>query len=256
MLHLVRLRSGLHLPPEARMKRPLIGLTTHPSSAGANDADQLPAQAAYVRAIAEAGGVPVFIPLTLMEYDLAALFDRLDGLLLSGGGDMDPALYGALTTVELRSVDPARDRTELVLARWAATRGKPFLGICRGLQVVNVACGGTLIQDIGEELSGALDHDGADRLASALAHPVRLENGSLLSRLLPQASLETNSAHHQAIKALGRGLTVAAWARDGIIEAIEASGHPWGVAVQWHPERLLERDESRTLFSAFVQACT
>jgi putative glutamine amidotransferase len=237
------------------MKRPLIGVTTHPTSAGAGPEDQLPAQAAYVRAVAEAGGVPVFIPLTLMEYDLAALFDRLDGLLLTGGGDVDPALYGALPTTDLRSVDPGRDRTELALARWAATRGKPVLGICRGLQVLNVACGGTLIQDIGQELTGALDHDVPDRPPSALAHPVRLESGSLLARLLPHAPLETNSSHHQAIKALGRGLSVAAWARDGIIEAVEVSNHPWALAVQWHPERLLERDESRTLFTAFIQAC-
>jgi putative glutamine amidotransferase len=237
------------------MNRPLIGITTHPSTAGAGAADQLPAQAAYVRAIAEAGGIPVFIPLTLMEYDLAVLFERLNGLLLSGGGDVDPALYGALASTSLRSVDPARDRTELVLARWAATRGKPLLGICRGLQVVNVACGGTLIQDILAEHTGALDHDGPERPPSALAHPVRLEPGSQLARLLPQDPLETNSAHHQAIKALGRGLSVAAWSRDGIIEAVEVAGHPWGMAVQWHPERLLERSESRALFSAFIQAC-
>jgi len=237
------------------MKRPLIGITTHPSTAGAGPADQLPAQAAYVRAIAEAGGVPVHIPLSLMEYDLAVLFDRLDGLLLSGGGDIDPALYGALPSTSLRGVDAARDRTELVLARWAATRGKPLLGICRGLQVVNVACGGTLIQDIGAEHAGALDHDGPDRPPSSLAHPVRLEAASLLGRLLLQDPLETNSAHHQAIKALGRGLSVAAWSRDEIIEAVEVAGHPWGVAVQWHPERLLERSESRALFSAFIQAC-
>ena len=235
------------------MTSPLIGLTTHPSSAGASAADQAPAQAAYVQAIAAAGGLPVIVPLELPDPSLRALFERLDGLLLSGGGDLDPSTYAMTTTARLVNVDAVRDHLELTLARWALEWGKPVLGICRGLQVLNVAAGGTLIPDIPSLRSHALMHADASRPAGALAHPVSVEADSYLARVGTPAALEVNSSHHQAVDRLAAGWRVSAIAPDGIIEAIEAPGHPFALAVQWHPERLGGRADAAGLFATFVQ---
>ncbi len=235
---------------------PLIGITTHPSSAGADPADQFPAQQAYVDAVARAGGLPVVIPLGLGEHTLRALFTRLDGLLLSGGGDIDPGLFGAPPIDGLRSLDPLRDSLEIQLARWAVEDEKPVFGICRGLQAINVAMGGSLIQDIPSQYAGALDHDGPGRPAAQLAHPIRIESESTLARLLGAATLDVNSSHHQAVLDLAPGWRATALAPDGIVEAIEWDSHPFALGVQWHPERLPQRTDSVRLFEAFIHACT
>ena len=235
------------------MTSPLIGLTTHPSSAGGSAADQAPAQAAYVQAIAAAGGLPILLPLGLPSPTLHGLFERLDGLLLSGGGDLDPSTYGVATTARLVSVDADRDHLELTLARWALEWGKPVLGICRGQQVLNVAAGGTLIPDIPSLRPHALIHADPSRPPSAMAHPVSVEPDSYLARVGTPAALEVNSSHHQAVDRLAVGWRVSAVAPDGIIEAIEAPGHPFALAVQWHPERLGGRPDAAGLFTTFVQ---
>ena len=235
---------------------PLIGITTHPSSAGADAADQLPAQQAYVDAVARAGGLPVVIPLGLGEHTLRALFTRLDGLLLSGGGDIDPGRFGARPIDGLRSLDPSRDSLEIQLVRWAIEDEKPVFGICRGLQAINVALGGSLIQDIPSQFADALDHDLSGRPAAQLAHPVRIEADSTLARLLGAASLDVNSSHHQAVLDLAPGWRATAHAPDGIVEAIEWDGHLFALGVQWHPERLPQRADSVRLFEAFVRACS
>ena len=235
------------------MTAPLIGLTTHPSSAGGSPADQAPAQAAYLRAITAAGGLPVILPLGLPDQALRGLFDRLDGLLLSGGGDLDPATYGVTTSAPLVSVDADRDHLELTLAGLALEWGKPVLGICRGQQVLNVAAGGTLIPDIPTHRPHALVHDDAARPAGALAHLVSVEANSYLARVGTPTALEVNSSHHQAVDRLAEGWRVSAIAPDGIIEGIEAPGHPFALAVQWHPERLGGRADAAGLFTTFVQ---
>ena len=235
------------------MTAPLIGLTTHPSSAGGNPADQAPSQAAYVQAISAAGGLPVIVPLGLPDSTLRELFERLDGLLLSGGGDLDPSTYGVTTPAQLVSVDPLRDHLELTLARWALESGKPVLGICRGQQVLNVAAGGTLIPDIPSYRPHALMHADPARPPAGLAHPVSVEADSYLARVGTPAALEVNSSHHQAVDRLAEGWRVSAIAPDGIIEAIEAPGHPFALAVQWHPERLGGRADAVGLFATFVQ---
>jgi putative glutamine amidotransferase len=235
------------------MTPPLIGLTSHPSSAGGSAADQAPAQAAYVRAVADAGGLPLILPLGLPSAALRGIYDRLDGILLSGGGDLQPSTYGVTTSVALVDVDPQRDALELTLARWALEDGKPVLGICRGQQVLNVAAGGTLIPDISSARPEALDHRGAARAPHAPGHDVQVEADSYLAKLGTPVSLEVNSSHHQAVDRVARGWRVSAVAPDGIIEAIEAPGHPFALAVQWHPERLGARADAAALFATFVQ---
>lgn len=235
---------------------PLIGITTHPSSAGADSADQHAAQQAYVDAVARAGGLPVIIPLGLGGHTLRSVFLRLDGVLLSGGGDIDPARFGAAPIQGLRSIDPSRDSLELELARWAIEDQKPVFGICRGLQALNVALGGSLIQDIPSQHVGALEHDVPGHAPEAIAHPVSIEPESTLSRLVGELTLDVNSSHHQAILRLAPGWLATAHAPDGIIEAIESGSHPFALAVQWHPERLSQRNDSARLFEAFVRACS
>jgi putative glutamine amidotransferase len=227
----------------------LIGLTASPSP----DAEQPSAKSAYAQAIAAAGGLPVFLPLGLPTATLRGIFERLDGLLLPGGGDLDPSTYGITTAARLTGVDPERDRLELTLARWALQDGKPVLGICRGQQVLNVAAGGTLIPDIPSLRPDALPHADPNRAPDALAHSVTVEPDSYLAKVGTPLSLEVNSSHHQAVGRVASSWSVSAVAPDGIIEAIEWQGHPFALAVQWHPERLGGRPDAAGLFATFVQ---
>ena len=197
--------------------------------------------------MASAGGVPVFVPLGLESAVLRSLFSRLDGILLSGGGDVNPAHKG-------EEIEHLRDQLELTLARLAIESPKPILGICRGLQVLNVAHGGTLIRDIATEWPGALDHQGHDNESAELVHGVGVELGSLLYTLTRSRHLSVNSSHHQAVKEIAPGWRVAAQAEDRVIEALELPGHPFALGVQWHPERLLNRSESRALFAGLTRA--
>jgi putative glutamine amidotransferase len=209
----------------------------------------------YVEAVRGAGGLPVIVP-PLPEADLPALYARLDGLLLAGGADLDPALYRAAPHPATTGLDPERDAAELLLARRALAERKPLLGICRGAQALAVAAGGTLYQDLPTEVAGALPHafPYPDYAADHLAHPVRVEEDSLLARCLGTPVAQVNSRHHQAARQVPVGLQVVAWAPDGVIEALEAPGHPCALGVQWHPENLQARPEMKALFVHFVRA--
>lgn len=231
------------------MAPPLIGLTTSPSL----DAQQASAHAAYAQAIADARGQPVYLTPGLPAETLRDLYEQLDGLLLPGGGDLDPSTYGLNTTARLMGVDRERDHLELTLARWALEDGKPVLGICRGQQLLNVAAGGTLIPDIPSARPDALPHSDPDRAPEALAHSVTVERDSYLAKTGTPPSVEVNSSHHQAVDRVAAGWRVSAVAPDGIIEGIEAPGHPFALAVQWHPERLGGRPDAAGLFATFVQ---
>ena len=236
------------------MPSPLIGLTTHPVT----DPDRAELDLLLdniTRCVERAGGLPVLIPLGLSEDTLRGLYARLDGVLFSGGGDIDPARYGADGHAKLAGVDAERDRVELTLARWVVDDAKPFFGICRGSQILNVALGGTLYQDIGEH-SGAQRHTFPyPEFPHALrAHAVKVEEDATLARVLGEPLLTVNSLHHQASKDIAPGLTVAARAPDGVVEALEVPAHPFGLAVQWHPEALPDAPEMRRLFEAFVAA--
>lgn len=234
--------------------KPLIGLTTFHTDSGRGYLYQSVTET-YIHALANAGALPVLVPLTLPEDDLERLRTRLDAILFTGGGDLDPALYGGQMHPSVHEIDPDRDRTEMHLARQVVETGQPFLGICRGLQVVNVALGGTLYADIQAEFPGALKHDvWEDGAATRAVHPVRIEEGTALAGILGQPMVSVNSLHHQGIRELAPALTPAAYAPDGLIEAFELEGHRFGLAVQWHPERLSGVYGMPGLFEAFVSA--
>jgi len=189
----------------------------------------------YATAVLDAGGAPVLLARTDDKDAIADVMARTDALLLSGGGDMVSLLYGEEPHPKTTYQDPVRDRMELEAIRIALERGVPILGICRGIQVLNVAMGGTLVQDVGSEVPDAHQHYTHAR-DTVLSHTVDVEEDSLLARVLGMTSTPTNSWHHQAVKEPGKGLRISARARDGVVEAIEADDGRPVLAVQWHPE--------------------
>jgi putative glutamine amidotransferase len=240
--------------------KPLIGITA--LGTRSINPPHLPLYALgqrYVMAVAAAGGVPLMVPPGLDEDSARAIFERLDGFLLPGGGDVDPACYGQAPHAATTEISPDRDRLELALARWAAQADKPLLTICRGTQVLNVALGGTLVQDIPTQLPGSLPHSfDVDRVArDTTAHVVRIDPGTRLRAIMGVDQAAVNSWHHQSLKQVAPDLKVSAHAPDGVIEAVELPGHRFAVGVQWHPEWLHDRrPEMRRLFEALVQAAS
>lgn len=232
---------------------PLIGVTTsvtvgkYPERAYVN--------AAYLDAVQQAGGVPVLLPPQLGPAARDDLFARLDGLLLTGGGDIDPARFGEPPHPTLDDVSPARDALELALGRRALEDGVPILAICRGLQVLNVALGGSLHQDIASDPGSPIAHRQQEPREQA-THQVKVQAGSRLAGVLGTLEVDVNSLHHQAVNRLGDGLRAVAAAPDGIVEGAEmAGGPPFVLGVQWHPEDLVDRDPAaRNLFAALVAA--
>jgi putative glutamine amidotransferase len=239
------------------MPTPVIGITTRKDFSRTG----LPVvmlQQPYIKAIVQAGGAPVLIPSDLPEEGWRALYQRLDGILLTGGGDIAVERFQGGDHPKVADVDEARDVIELGLARSAADGGKPFMGICRGLQLTNVALGGTLYTHIPDQVPDALTHDWEDpdiyKERTHLAHSVRVEEGSRVAEILGEPIVQVNSLHHQGIKDLAPALKAVAYAPDGVIEAVELPDHPFGIAVQWHPEWLIDQEPMRRLFKAFVAA--
>ncbi len=214
--------------------------------------------ATYTRAIQRAGGTPVIIPPVMHETDWPVLLERLDGLLLSGGEDIAPARYGQPLESWTGLVDEERDYAELGLVRSWLELGKPVLAICRGHQLLNVALGGTLYQDIMTQVANALDHAYVPgRPMEDPVHDVDIQSGSALARILGGEHFAVNSAHHQAAWQPGHGLEIVAHAPDGIVEATELKNHPFCLSVQWHPEAMLKlSDTMLPLFDAFIAAAT
>lgn len=209
---------------------------------------------AYVTSLESAGLVPLVVP-PLGNGDAArAILSRVDGLLLTGGEDVDPALYGQPRAPKSGEPNAARDRTEIALILAAREFGKSVLAICRGPQVLNVALGGTLIQDIPSEIPGALEHNPQDERASRV-HDVAIEEGSLIAQAIGATSISVNSLHHQSIRDVAPGLRITARAPDGVIEGVESDSRDWWVmAVQWHPEEMNDSPEpwDRGLFRTFA----
>jgi putative glutamine amidotransferase len=209
----------------------------------------------YITALDAAGAAPVLLPLALGLDTLRTLFDRMDGLFMAGGGDLNPACYRAATGEKVEGIDELRDETELILTRWALESGKPLLGVCRGVQTLNVALGGTLIQDIPTECPESIRHQYfPEKPRNWVAHDISTLPGTRLAQILGEKG-RVNSFHHQAIEHVANGLQVAAVAPDGVIEAVEAPGNQFVVGVQWHPESLIDTDQNMlALFEAFIRA--
>jgi putative glutamine amidotransferase len=234
--------------PAAR--RPAIGITI----GYARQEDELFAlRDDYVRAVEDGGGLPlVFAP--GREEDAPALLDHVSGLVLSGGADVDPRLYGEQPHPRLGRVIAERDAFELALCREALDRGLPILAICRGQQVLNVATGGTLVQDIPSEVSGAHDHD-PETERWATTHQVTIVAGTRLRAILGADTVAVNSFHHQAVRDPGRGVVISARSEDGVVEGIEIPEQPFVVGVQWHPEAFWDHGRRfQPLFEALAGA--
>ena len=244
-------------------KRPVIGLTTQTLHSIDGIPPALPASwvmnQRYFLAATMVGAVPWMIP--LLDDDLGTLreiYERLDGILIPGGVDINPAEYGEAVRPECGNLDPARDRVELQLTRWAMEDGKPVLGLCRGLQVINVATGGSLWQDLATQGTSFQKHDyfptaGFER--DHLAHDVEVIASTKLKRYLESSRVPVNSMHHQGIKQLGNGLVASAIAPDGLIEAVEGADDAFLIGVQWHPEVFEMADPHvRHLFGGFITA--
>jgi putative glutamine amidotransferase len=241
------------------LRRPsVIGITC--SLVQPDQADHPPTVSlsqSYVRAVSRAGAAPLLIPHLTDEVRLRAVYDLLDGVLLPGGPDIDPAHYGERIHEKCQTIDARRDEMELMLSHWAVAEGKPILGICRGIQMVNVAEGGSLYQDIEAQVPAAERHDWKPGYArNYRPHTVTIAAETRLAAIVETTDMPVNSFHHQALKGIAPGFIVTARAPDGIVEAVEAENHPFALAVQWHPEELADDDpRAQHLFDALVEAC-
>ncbi|PIC75963.1 gamma-glutamyl-gamma-aminobutyrate hydrolase [Sporosarcina sp. P19] len=231
--------------------KPLIGVTSDIDQNG----DTL-VQTRYVRAVRQAGGVPVMLPVGLEAIE--EVCNRLDGVLLIGGEDVDPFLYGEEPHRQLGKVLPERDESELALIKTMADQDKPVFGICRGYQLINVAFGGTIYQDIYAQLSeDLLQHHQLTDLEFAF-HSIDIVGDSKLVEWAGTSEVRVNSLHHQAVREVRAPLVVTAFAKDGVIEAFESTAHRFVVGVQWHPEAMVKREDplSLKLFEQFIEAAS
>ncbi len=237
-------------------QRPLIGYVTRSGVMSTGyKAPRFANNESYANAIADNGGAPVMIPAIGNDDALDAIYAALDGLLLTGGPDIDPASYHEPRHRLTDGGDAPMERAEAYLTRRALADDLPVFGICRGIQTLNVVAGGTLYQDLADERGGPISHPEDARGRDYIAHSVRIEQSSALGRAVGQAEIGVNSLHHQAVRDLAPGFVVTATAPDGLVEAIERPDHPFALGVQWHPEELYRSGESwAALFRAFVEA--
>jgi putative glutamine amidotransferase len=233
--------------------QPVIGITTYREVSN----EGLPyvmIYQAYAQAVMQAGGISVLIPSILADGGWTTLYERLDGILLAGGGDIALEHFKGDDHPRIDGVDPLRDSIELSLFQAAVEDDKPFLGICRGIQIVNVGLGGTLYTHIPDQHPNAIDHTYPGNMRTVIAHEVKLEGGTRTSEILGEPILQVNSLHHQGLKDVAPELRVTGCAPDGLVEAVELPEHPFGLAVQWHPEWLTHQGPTRNLFWTFIEA--
>ncbi len=231
------------------MQSPIIGITAY----GRNEAGEFTLQAVYVDAVRKAGGIPILLPPGEPHPD--RILQQVDGLILAGGGDIDPVIYGGDEHPTIYSVDAERDEFELALAEMVIAEGLPVLGICRGMQVLGVASGGNLVSHVPDRFGDDILHR-LDNPRRPTSHTVEVNAQSRLARVLKVTSTEVTSWHHQAVQSVSSGWSPVAFAPDGVIEAIEHQDHPWAVAVQWHPELLSDCPAQKALFHALVEAAS
>lgn len=234
---------------EDKMTKPIIGITTLMI-----EDERFVLNKKNNEAIQQAGGVPIMLPHECEHVERYA--EMIDGLLLTGGHDVDPYYYGEEPHEKISELTPTRDAFELALTQLMLAKNKPVFGICRGSQMLNVAAGGTLIQDIPSAVPDAIQHVQTTKPDYPI-HSIRLLEQSKLGTTLEKEAVRVNSFHHQAVKELGDGFYATAWASDGIIEAIESANYKFALGVQWHPELTINADgeQSNRLFEAFIEAC-
>ena len=227
-------------------RSPIIGLTTYGKQEGKY---YLPS--GYVEAVVKAGGVPLLLP--PVQTDLALMLESLDGLLLIGGGDIDPVCYNGSSHPAVYGVDTERDHFELSLVKVALETELPMLGLCRGLQIMMVATGGDIVPHLPDEYGEAISHRAAKGLPQS-KHLVELQPGSKLANAMGATAVTVVSLHHQCVRTVPLGWRVTGWAPDGLIEALEHEHHPFAIAVQWHPELSQDDPDHQNLFHAFIEA--
>lgn len=228
---------------------PVIGLTADTES------KKLLVKEDYVTSVLNAGGIPVIFPYTTDLTTIQALIEQVDGLLLTGGADVDPALYGEEPLLGLGQIKPDRDQFERLLVNEALQKDVPIFAICRGNQMLNIAAGGSSFQDINSQIPNIIQHKQfAPR--DHLSHSVQIEKNTLLHNILGTDTIKVNSFHHQAVKTFAPGFQISALASDGVIEAIESQNHKFVLGVQWHPGSLTQKDpHAQRLFLSFIKAC-
>ncbi len=208
----------------------------------------------YILAIEKAGGIPVIVPMCDDIQTGMDLVARLDGILISGGNDVDPCLYGELITKETGNLSPRRDQIEMNVVQYVIKKlNIPILGICRGIQLINVAFGGTIYQDL--EKSGYREHFLARVPMNHYVHTVNLVENSLIQRIIGSTNLKVNSYHHQAVKKVADGFVATAFSEEGVIEVIEMPGDRYVLGIQWHPEMLFDCGINQQIFRSFVSSC-
>jgi putative glutamine amidotransferase len=236
------------------MKKPLVGIA----------ADRVPSPThglrvelpdKYIEAVIQSGGIPLLIPIGLADNDLGELINRIDGILLAGGGDIEPSLFSGELHPSIYGINLERDEQEIKLTKLALQSGIPLLGICRGIQVMNVAMQGGLYTHILDQVPHAQQHSTDNSLPrDFLAHMVHINPGSQLYHIIHQEEISVNSHHHQGIDSPATGLISTAVAPDGVIEAVENEKMPFFLGVQWHPEWLMQHEHAQALFHAFIEA--
>jgi len=238
------------------MARPKIGITIS-TDEHRDRTHELNLKEAYFNSIRLAGGEPVAFPMETPIEQIPEVLGTMQGILLSGGGDIDPAIFDGQPHPKVYGVDPVRDQLEIALANYCADNKIPLFGICRGLQVINVALGGTLYTDISDQLPGALKHPCYPEFArDYLAHSVMIKVSTHLTAITEQSQMKVNSMHHQGIKDIAPDLTISAMSPDGLVEGVEFMFHPFFLGVQWHPECLPNSPSDQALFKALIRAAT
>jgi len=229
--------------------KPIIGITTHVELDSKHVLNH-----DYITAVSRAGGIPMLIPIGIEE-DAEQILDRIDGLVVSGGGDIDPTLFGEEPHRSLGEISPGRDASELALIQAALDRDLPLLTICRGLQVMVIAAGGDMYQDIYDQIDRELLQHGQKAARTHASHFVQTAEGSILREAAEGERFRVNSYHHQAVREVKAPFAVSGIASDGVIEAVESTEHKFAVGVQWHPEALAAAGDepSLRLFSRFIE---
>jgi putative glutamine amidotransferase len=233
------------------MKKPIIGVTAHV------ELDYKHSLASdYVKAIITANGLPVILPIWL-DQDVQQLVEMLDGIVITGGGDIDPTIFGEEPHPQLGTISPGRDSFEMALIQAFLKKNKPILGICRGMQILNLTIGGDMFQDIYSQSEQPLLQHSQKANRTHRAHYVEAQEGSLMAKLAGQSKFMVNTFHHQAVRNVPEPLMISGVASDGVIEAIESVEHRFVLGVQWHPEALAVAGEemNKRIFAEFVKNC-